>query len=209
MPIGTVTARGNATREKVLDAALDLFLERGVVGATLEEIRLRAGVSTGSLYHHFDGKVEVAAALYARCLAAYQRAALEELRRHATPRAGITAVVRHHLAWMTGHPAEARYLLAHQEPDVEAATDAAIRELNRGFFGELRRTLTPFLSPAARAGLPFDVLVAVLIGPVHEYGRNWLAGRVRTSPERAGRLLAAAAWQSVRPHLEERWKESP
>ena len=201
MAVTSGTARGNATRETILEAALALFLEKGIAGTAHEEIRLRAQVSTGSLYHHFDGKAEVAAALYARCLGSYQRAALDELSRHHTPKAGITAAVRHHLAWITQHPDEARFLLMHQEPEVAAATDAAIRGLNREFFGELRRLLLPFLSPAARTEVPFDVLVSLLIGPAHEYGRNWLAGRVRTSPERAGRVLASAAWDAVRPYL--------
>jgi hypothetical protein len=51
--------------------------------------------------------------------------------------------------------------------------------------------------------MPFDVLVALLIGPAHEYGRNWLAGRVHTRPDRAGRLLAAAAWEAIRPYLDQ------
>jgi len=196
------TARGDATRERILRAALAVFLGEGIAEARLEEIRLRAGVSTGSMYHHFDGKAAVAAALYAQCLTGYQRAALEELRTHREPEAGVKAAVRHHLAWIAAHQDEARYLLMHQEADVAAATDDAIRQANREFFGEIRRLLLPLLSARARRELPLDVLVSLLVGPAHEYGRNWLAGRVTTAPERAGRLLADAAWESLSPYLD-------
>ena len=50
-------------RQEILDGALDVFLERGFDNATLAEIRTRSGASTGSIYHFFKGKADIAAAL--------------------------------------------------------------------------------------------------------------------------------------------------
>ena len=47
------------TRATILDAALEVFAERGVHAAQLEEIARRAGVTRGALYHHFDDKTEL------------------------------------------------------------------------------------------------------------------------------------------------------
>lgn len=43
-------------RREILDAALACFVENGLVATTIEEIRLAAGASIGSLYHHFASK---------------------------------------------------------------------------------------------------------------------------------------------------------
>jgi len=49
--------RGN-TRERILDAAFDVFAEMGFTGATISEVERRVGlaVGTGSLYRHFPTK---------------------------------------------------------------------------------------------------------------------------------------------------------
>ncbi|OBH17994.1 TetR/AcrR family transcriptional regulator [Mycolicibacter terrae] len=46
--------RSEATRRKLLDAAIDVFGEVGYVAAGRTAIIERAGVTKGALYHHFD-----------------------------------------------------------------------------------------------------------------------------------------------------------
>ncbi len=60
------SARRDATRERVLDAARDVFAERGVIGATVEEICERAGFTRGAFYSNFADKADVLEALIAR-----------------------------------------------------------------------------------------------------------------------------------------------
>jgi AcrR family transcriptional regulator len=43
-------------RERILQAAVEVFRERGVTKATTKEIARAAGVSEGSLYNHFENK---------------------------------------------------------------------------------------------------------------------------------------------------------
>jgi len=43
-------------RERILDVAEDLFVEKGFSGASMNEIAERAGVSKSLIYHHFDSK---------------------------------------------------------------------------------------------------------------------------------------------------------
>jgi AcrR family transcriptional regulator len=54
----------SATKEKVLDAAVEVFGEHGFTAATMAEIVERSGVSVGSIYHHFGGKSEVFNAIW-------------------------------------------------------------------------------------------------------------------------------------------------
>jgi AcrR family transcriptional regulator len=56
-------ARSEATRQRLLDAAIDLFSEVGYAAAGLGEIIERAGMTKGALYHHFDSKEALATAI--------------------------------------------------------------------------------------------------------------------------------------------------
>jgi AcrR family transcriptional regulator len=48
--------RGQATRAHLVDVATQLFASHGYDGTSIEAVLAEAGVSRGSLYHHFAGK---------------------------------------------------------------------------------------------------------------------------------------------------------
>lgn len=63
-PIPTrLTARGAATRERIVDAAAELMYTRGVGATTLDDILAASGVSKSQLYRHFANKDEVVRAV--------------------------------------------------------------------------------------------------------------------------------------------------
>jgi len=49
----------SARRRQLLDAASDIFVERGYHSAGMDEIAVHAGVSKPVLYQHFPGKLEL------------------------------------------------------------------------------------------------------------------------------------------------------
>jgi AcrR family transcriptional regulator len=51
------------TRQRILDAAKELFVERGYEAASLREIAERVGVTKAALYYHFPGKEDLLRAL--------------------------------------------------------------------------------------------------------------------------------------------------
>lgn len=57
-PLAPVTARGEATRRRILDAAEDVFGEMGYYEASVSEITRRAGVAQGTFYIYFHSKRE-------------------------------------------------------------------------------------------------------------------------------------------------------
>jgi len=54
------------TREKILDAALDLILDHGFGSTTVDAVVGRAGITKGAFFHHFASKAELARALVDR-----------------------------------------------------------------------------------------------------------------------------------------------
>jgi AcrR family transcriptional regulator len=60
--------RGRRTRERLLNAAGELFAERGGSGLTLAEVARRAGVANGSAYWLFDSKEALIRALHERLI---------------------------------------------------------------------------------------------------------------------------------------------
>ena len=51
--------RGEATRERILASARELFGERGYEGTSIELVLEASGVARGALYHHFASKAEL------------------------------------------------------------------------------------------------------------------------------------------------------
>ncbi len=60
----TQAQRREATRGALLEAGRRLFAERGFESVGSEEICAAAGVTRGALYHHFDGKRGLFAAVF-------------------------------------------------------------------------------------------------------------------------------------------------
>jgi len=54
-----LSARAAATRQRILDAALGEFAEKGLAGARVDEIAARAGANKRMLYAHFGSKEEL------------------------------------------------------------------------------------------------------------------------------------------------------
>ena len=62
-PVAKLTAKGRATRQRIVGAASALMLERGVARTTIEDIQEAANVSTSQMYHYFTDKGDLVAAV--------------------------------------------------------------------------------------------------------------------------------------------------
>ena len=69
--------KGQRTRQKIIDCALELFASHGYAGTSMNDIIERLGISKGSVYWHFKSKeeifVEVVADSYSQWLAILDR----------------------------------------------------------------------------------------------------------------------------------------
>ena len=76
-----LTARGRATRERIVDAAAGLMHERGVAGTSLDDVRAATGTSKSQLYHYFADKSALVRAVVERQVAHVLAAQSPELDR--------------------------------------------------------------------------------------------------------------------------------
>ncbi|GAB4579234.1 MAG: TetR/AcrR family transcriptional regulator [Anaerolineales bacterium] len=58
----------DAARAKLLDSAMIVFAEEGYANASIRKIAAQAGVSLGLLYHYFDHKEALLAAVFENCM---------------------------------------------------------------------------------------------------------------------------------------------
>ncbi|GAA0637319.1 TetR/AcrR family transcriptional regulator [Sporichthya brevicatena] len=56
---GRLTARGRATRARIVEAAAKLMLSRGVAATSIPDVLAAAGVSASQLYHYFADKQDL------------------------------------------------------------------------------------------------------------------------------------------------------
>lgn len=58
--------KGDETRERILDAAQTLILERGYAGVSIDQLIASLGLTKGAFFHHFKNKRDLARTLIAR-----------------------------------------------------------------------------------------------------------------------------------------------
>ena len=176
-------------RQAILDAALEAIEAKGVLAATLDDIREGSGASIGSIYHHFGDKEGIAAALYVQLLSDWQRGFVKALRNRGAEE-GVRAAVDHHLRWAARNPPAIRFLLTFTPPR------SAMAQQNRTFFDAVRTWLASH-AEEIRQDLDLATGEAVWLGPASEYCRHWLAGRAPKPDRRRRELLADIAWRSL------------
>src|SRR5205823_829248 len=116
-------------RREILQAALACFSCSGFDAATMAEIRTRARASTGSIYHHFKSKEQIAAELYLEGVRSVQQHGLRALLRHERTEHGIRALVEAYLDWVQQNPVLAAFLFAVRHTDFVRAVE---RDQKRG-----------------------------------------------------------------------------
>lgn len=87
--------RAEARPDEVLDAALELFLERGFAATKVEDVARRAGVSKGLVYLYFPSKDALMEGIVHRAVAPIADVAIGEVAQfRGDPRVAITMVLR-------------------------------------------------------------------------------------------------------------------
>jgi AcrR family transcriptional regulator len=201
-------ARHGSRREDIADAAIELFLERGVAATRVEDILTAAGVSVGSFYHHFGDKLSLAATVYLEHLQRFQSDMLAELDRHARTEDAVRGLVVAYLRWAGADPRAMRYMHRCRESGVAEISEGEEVRLKQGFYGRLAGWLGERAATGELRALPHEHSLALWLGPAEHLIRAALepTGHIAAPDSdalvahlaRAEQVLADAAWETLR-----------
>lgn len=183
------------TREAIVRSAMAFVIDGVWDSTSLQSVRQRAGVSNGSLFHHFHSRQDLAAAVVGDALQEHQQVLLAEL--GGDPESGVTGAVREHLRWVDEHRQVARLLLSAPPGLLRLSLAGPALESNRRFFTEIDRWLREH---GWRGRVPLSVVLSLWIGPAQEFSRqrlSWDDDLVSTAADD----LASGAWAALRPLL--------
>lgn len=181
-----VTAGARDTRARIERAALDLFVARGVDAATTRDIAAAAGVSEGAIYRHFDGKDELASAIFleihTRLAALVREAAAQKPDLAAQARAVVEAycaTADADFPLFTFH-----LLYAHRFMPTPDGVDNPVAAIEDLVAAAMRRREIPRRDPALAAGMALGVVLQTalqisygrLASPLSAYAADMTAG---------------------------------
>lgn len=150
-------------------AALELFVERGVKGATTREIARRARSTEGSLYRYFADKQDLASRVLLECLASLGESVAKALEGVAGPRQRLCTYVRAYLEHAREHPLEHAFILQSRSPLLLAAEEEISRPrillmdiladgiAHEVFYPSDPRTVAPFILGGLSRAFPAGI----------------------------------------------------
>jgi AcrR family transcriptional regulator len=153
------------TRLRLLDAAQAIFMKKGFVAASVEDIAEAAGYTRGAFYSNFRSKPELFLELLRRDHESMQ-AELHSIFEENATREDMEASVLHYYSRL---PRDNKYFLLWVEAKLLAARDARFRVRFNAFLHEKVEQLTEYITEfSVRAGtplpLPAETLALGLMG---------------------------------------------
>lgn len=163
-----------ATRRNIVNAAMDLFIERGVAATKMDDILNNSGVSVGSFYYLFKNKTDLAAIIYLEIQQQLFEILLDELSNHpgASAKEGIRALLQTYFQWASEHPREMYYLIFCRDPEIK--NDEREKTLETEFERAVINWLQPSVDGGDLRSLTPQQCLALLFGPANYLIRSVL-----------------------------------
>jgi AcrR family transcriptional regulator len=113
---------GKATKEKIKETALRLFVAKGITETTIRDLAAAAGIAEGSMYRHYDSKDQLAWELFSENFAAFARELDDLQERHRTMKTKLEAMIHRFCEFFDQDPVLFSYLLLAQHEQFKKVT---------------------------------------------------------------------------------------
>ncbi|BAP45339.1 transcriptional regulator, TetR family [Pseudomonas sp. StFLB209] len=188
--------RGDLKRA-ILRQALRFFNDMGIEATTIEAIRAECDTSVGAIYHHFQSKEGLVAALFFAALDDQERLRDAYLQHAGDAKAGVLALVHSYVDWVDAQPDWARFVLQGRFAVATGPFKEELAARNKQRNKKLLEWMTAQGIAEHFAHVPAELLPSLIIGQAENYSRAWLSKRVVNSPRHYRDMLGRAAWQSI------------
>lgn len=130
-----------ATREKIVESSLELFLEKGFEKATMRAIAKRAGLASGAAYYYFESKEHIVFELYQRTFEEHLEQARQVIAGTRNFEKRVAGVISAHINAALPHQEISRHLFRLAADPIHplspfSSLSAPLREKNIRLFGE-------------------------------------------------------------------------
>jgi AcrR family transcriptional regulator len=134
----SITAKSEATRARIFEAALGIFRERGFNAATMRNIAAEAGVALGAAYYYFDSKDALVMVFYERAQTEMAPELDRILSSSRSLESRLRRIIQHKLDYFCPNRALLGALSAHIDPEHPlspfSTATAGIRDRDIAFF---------------------------------------------------------------------------
>ena len=188
-----------APRDRILAAALKLFVEQGYFNTNIPDLSRESKCSVGSIYHTFKNKEEIAAELYKEAMHAFRGALQEAIPDDAEISVVIKKTVKSFLKFSEVNHQLSRYiwLCRHNE-----FMTGLIKHPTVVGFDKLGRKLTRNIKRGIRNGtlrpLKAHIIWSILFGIPVGYVREWLDGYNIENPSEVAEDIAESCWRALK-----------
>ena len=196
-PVAVAQLEG-APNERILQAALELFVEQGYFNTNIPDISKRSRCSVGSIYHHFLNKEEIADQLYKEGIKKFRKALTQSIQPEATLKDCVRSLVIAFLSFAESHQLLSRYLWLSRH--IEFINTKVAHPTTVGF-DNLGRGLTKAIKIGIKKGeiskLPAEIIWSILFGSPLSFVRDWLDGYTSQTPAQVAPIIADACWAAL------------
>lgn len=185
-------------RERIMAAALKLFVEQGYFNTNVPDLSRESKCSVGSIYHNFKNKENVAVSLYNEGLTSFRATLFNSIKNKDDVEDVVKTLVKSFLEFSELNHQLSKYmwLCRHNE-----FITGEIRHPTKVGYDDLGRKLTKTIKNGIREGkirpLRADVIWSILFGIPLSFVRDWLDSYSKHSPSALAGEIADSCWRAL------------
>lgn len=184
-------------KKAIIHGALECFISTGIAETSISDICKQSQSSTGSVYHHFGSKEQLAAAVYIEGIIDYQAGFVRTLESSTDAKSGIYNVIAYHLDWVKNNPDWSIFLFRERHASFMGQNENELNRLNGEFMKTISVWFFGHVASGALKKLKPDLYQPILIGPVQEYVRYYVSCSHKPDMKNVAEELGRAAWLAL------------
>ena len=190
-----MSSSSNTKREKIIEAALALFAERGYHGTNVPDIAKMADVGTGTIYRYFKNKETLVNAVYQKYTKKLTETILTDFPSIGSTYEQYLHIMNRLISFAKENKKAFSFIETHNHADY-------LDESSKLIINELEAFLCAFIKEGVkqskiRSNLTGVVLIAIVYGAFVALFKRMEAGAIQETPEIIDGFLASG-WDAIK-----------